>query len=62
MPPVMSVLRMIKLFGWEERVKKLIAAKRDDELQAIWKRKMLALTNNVIKCVSLSYNIALSAC
>lgn len=46
---VMSVLRMIKLFGWENRVKDMVSEKRDNELKAIWKRKLLGLANNVIK-------------
>lgn len=46
---VMSVLRMIKLFGWESRVKETVAEKRENELGWIWKRKMLSLANNCIK-------------
>ena len=45
----MSVLRMIKLFGWESRVKESFAEKRENELGWIWKRKMLTLTNNCVK-------------
>lgn len=45
----MSVLRMIKLFGWERRVKENVAEKREIELGWIWKRKMLNLINNIVK-------------
>lgn len=45
----MSVLRMIKLFGWEPKVAKQVAEKRDDELKLIWKRRILDLLNNNIK-------------
>ena len=40
---------MIKLFGWESRVKENVAEKRENELGWIWKRKMLALANNCVK-------------
>ena len=45
----MGVLRMIKLFGWESRVKETFAEKRENELGWIWKRKILGLTNNCVK-------------
>ena len=45
----MSVLRMIKLFGWEHRVRDNIAEKRETELKFVWKRKMLNLLNNISK-------------
>jgi ABC-type multidrug transport system fused ATPase/permease subunit len=43
---VMSVLRMIKLFGWEGRVKEGLDEKRNFELRVIFKRKMLELLNS----------------
>jgi hypothetical protein len=46
---VMSVLRMIKLFGWEGRVKESIGEKRDEELKWVWKRKLLGVFNDVAK-------------
>jgi hypothetical protein len=46
---VMSVLRMIKLFGWEGRVKESIVEKRDEELKWVWKRKLLGVFNDVAK-------------
>ena len=45
----MSVLRMIKLFGWERRVKETVAEKREIELGWVWKRKVLNLANSVVK-------------
>ncbi|KAI0750650.1 hypothetical protein C8Q80DRAFT_1097969 [Daedaleopsis nitida] len=47
----MSVIRMIKLFGWEPRVADQLATKRDDELSFIRKYKILELVNNNINFV-----------
>jgi uncharacterized MnhB-related membrane protein len=44
----MSVLRMIKLFGWETRVNEDLAEKRAAELAMIWKRKVLEAFNGVL--------------
>jgi hypothetical protein len=46
-PAVMTVLRTIKLFDWEHRVRDTIAEKREMVLNFIWKRKMLNLLNNI---------------
>ncbi|KAF9564153.1 multidrug resistance-associated ABC transporter [Agrocybe pediades] len=43
-----SVLRMIKLFGWEERVAQRIAQKREAELISLWRTKVLSLINGTI--------------
>jgi hypothetical protein len=43
---------MIKLFGWEPKVDKQIAEKREDELKWLWKRRLLDLLNNNVKCAS----------
>jgi len=32
-----SVLRMIKLFGWEEKMTKRLEEKREEELTWLWK-------------------------
>ncbi|KAH9480784.1 ATP-binding cassette transporter abc4 [Psilocybe cubensis] len=40
---VVSVLRMVKLFGWEGDMSKRIKEKRDQELSAIWKYKILSM-------------------
>lgn len=45
----MGELRMIKLFGWERRVEKNVAEKRETELGWIWKRKLLGLANDAVK-------------
>ncbi|KAI0775462.1 ABC transporter type 1, transmembrane domain-containing protein [Irpex lacteus] len=43
---MMSVLRMIKLFGWESRVKESVSEKREEELKWVWKRKLLGMASN----------------
>ncbi|PSR81333.1 hypothetical protein PHLCEN_2v6412 [Hermanssonia centrifuga] len=45
---VMGVLRMIKLFGWETRVKGAASAKREEELRWIFKNKMFQMLINII--------------
>ncbi|KIP05213.1 hypothetical protein PHLGIDRAFT_534841, partial [Phlebiopsis gigantea 11061_1 CR5-6] len=45
---VMSVLRMIKLFGWETRVFNNVSEQRETELKLIWKRKLLDLLNTCL--------------
>jgi hypothetical protein len=42
---VMNVLRMIKLFAWETRVKQKVLEKREDELLWTKKRQLLQLLN-----------------
>ncbi|KAJ7264448.1 P-loop containing nucleoside triphosphate hydrolase protein [Mycena haematopus] len=44
-----NVLRMIKLFGWEEKMKTRIADKRDSELIWIRKRRMIDLVSYLVK-------------
>lgn len=46
---VMNVLRMIKLFGWESRVRDEVAKKREEELQFVWKRRILTCVNSISK-------------
>lgn len=38
-----GALRIIKMFGWEDKIKARIAAKRDVELELTWKRRVLNL-------------------
>lgn len=45
----MSVLRMIKLFGWERKIQAQVEEKREEELRLVWKRKILDLINNNLK-------------
>ena len=47
----MSVIRMIKLFGWEPKVTDQLAKKREDELRFIRKYKILELVNGNVKYV-----------
>ncbi|KAH7929355.1 P-loop containing nucleoside triphosphate hydrolase protein [Leucogyrophana mollusca] len=42
----MNVLRMVKLFGWENKMDKKITEKREEELVWTWKQKILELINN----------------
>lgn len=38
-----GALRIIKMFGWEDRIKERIAVKREDELHLIWQRRLMTL-------------------
>jgi hypothetical protein len=42
----MNVLRMVKLFGWENKMKDRISDKRDVELVWLRKRQILDIINN----------------
>ena len=46
-----SVIRMVKLFGWEEKMSERIDQKRREELNAIRKLKMYSLLNSIFKFV-----------
>ncbi|KDR83050.1 hypothetical protein GALMADRAFT_866663 [Galerina marginata CBS 339.88] len=52
-----SVLRMIKLFGWEERMSRRIQDRRNDELAALWKYKVLesvsGVSNSIIPTITM---------
>ena len=48
----MSVIRMIKLFGWEPRIAGQLNAKREEELAAVRRNRMLGLSNKICKCVA----------
>ncbi|KAJ7688653.1 hypothetical protein B0H14DRAFT_3101122 [Mycena olivaceomarginata] len=47
-----NVLRMIKLFGWEEKMKARIEDKRDRELIWIRKRRMIDMASGLVKCLT----------
>lgn len=49
---VMNVLRMVKLFGWENKMKVKISEKRDEELVWLRKRLILDLINSNLKQVA----------
>jgi len=55
----MNVIRMIKLFGWEKKIKSQVEEKREEELKWYKKRQILGLVNSNIKCVVL-YSCLLS--
>jgi len=42
----MSVLKMIKLFGWEKKMSLKIADTREKELELIQKRQLLDIANS----------------
>ncbi|KAJ7123761.1 P-loop containing nucleoside triphosphate hydrolase protein [Mycena epipterygia] len=43
-----NLLRMIKLFGWENKMSAEVASKRQIELACLWRRKVLDLVNGCI--------------
>ncbi|KAJ6576978.1 P-loop containing nucleoside triphosphate hydrolase protein [Mycena vulgaris] len=53
----MNVLRMIKLFGWEEKMLTRVNDKREAELHWIWKRELFEwvanTTNNIIPIITM---------
>jgi hypothetical protein len=40
------------MFGWERQMNGRIAEKREEELSLIWRRKLLDLISNMVKCVN----------
>ena len=44
---------MIKLFGWEPRVKEQIQERREEELEYLRKARMMQLVNNSVTFVEL---------
>ncbi|KAI0068079.1 P-loop containing nucleoside triphosphate hydrolase protein [Artomyces pyxidatus] len=44
----MSVLRMVKMFGWEPKMDERVAKKRAEELKLLKKKQLLWLANNII--------------
>ncbi|KAF8157940.1 multidrug resistance-associated ABC transporter [Crassisporium funariophilum] len=46
-----NVLRMIKLFGWEEKMSARLEERRDDELMWLWKLKVLQALNGIINFI-----------
>ncbi|KAJ7497652.1 hypothetical protein FB451DRAFT_240230 [Mycena latifolia] len=47
----MNILRMVKMFGWEKQTNGKIDDKREEELNWIWRRKLLDLANNLVNSV-----------
>ncbi|KAF9476113.1 multidrug resistance-associated ABC transporter [Pholiota conissans] len=44
----MSIIRMVKLFGWENRMLERLKVKRDEELKLIWKLKLLNCASSMV--------------
>lgn len=47
----MNMLRMVKLFAWEPKIKQKMLEKREEELKWIKKRQLLQLLNMNLKYV-----------
>lgn len=47
----MNVLRMIKWFAWESKIKEDIGNKRQEELNSIRNARLLVVLNSAFKCV-----------
>lgn len=47
----MNVIRMVKLFGWEPRMAAQLDKKREEELVAVRRSKLLNLSINMCKYV-----------
>ena len=45
----LNMIRMIKLFGWEGKMKEQIDEKRNEELVYVRKLKFMEMANEVIK-------------
>ncbi|KAJ7825733.1 P-loop containing nucleoside triphosphate hydrolase protein [Mycena olivaceomarginata] len=50
-----NVFRMVKLFGWEEKMKARIEEKRDGELSWIRKRRIIDMANGTVTTMTLTY-------
>ncbi|KAK1228101.1 hypothetical protein PQX77_008872 [Marasmius sp. AFHP31] len=46
---IMNVIRMIKMFGWEQKMNSRISDKREKELYWIWKLRMLNMATSIAK-------------
>lgn len=44
-----SVVRMVKLFGWESKIAAKIDEVRNDELVWLWKRQVLEMSYGILK-------------
>ena len=45
---MLGVLRMIKLFGWEQKIADRLAVKRDEELKWIKSRELATLATDIL--------------
>lgn len=55
-PIALSVIRMVKLFGWEPQMKSKVEEKRDEELRLVLKAQVLGLATHMVKCAPLIGN------
>ena len=51
-PVALNVIRLVKMFGYETRVKEQISEKRENELTWMKRKYYIALVNSIYKCVS----------
>ncbi|KAF9483592.1 multidrug resistance-associated ABC transporter [Pholiota conissans] len=56
----MSIIRMVKLFGWENRMAERLQAKREEELKLIWKLKLLNCASAMVGFIFPTFNIIAS--
>ncbi|KAJ7156234.1 hypothetical protein C8R46DRAFT_429362 [Mycena filopes] len=47
----MTVVRMIKMFGWEKQMNEKVAEKREDELTWIWWRKVVYTASGILNFI-----------
>ncbi|KIJ23038.1 hypothetical protein M422DRAFT_105687, partial [Sphaerobolus stellatus SS14] len=47
----MTVVRMIKLFGWEAKMSALLDKKREEELEWVWKSRMYNMAINIVNFI-----------
>ncbi|KIJ38959.1 hypothetical protein M422DRAFT_258374 [Sphaerobolus stellatus SS14] len=52
-----SVIRMIKLFGWEGEVNRRIAEKREEELRWIWYMKLVQMSNGALNVIITNFTM-----
>ena len=50
----MNIIRMIKVFGWEERIEEKITGKREEELAYQRKWIIFEIISNILKCEQLN--------
>ena len=48
---MLGVIRMIKLFGWEPRIAEQLDKKREEELKALRKSKLISMSIGLCKYV-----------
>ena len=50
----MNIVRMIKVFGWEERIEEKITGKREEELAYQRKWIIFEIISNILRCEQLN--------